>query len=133
MDQVRIAGIHEAVTADQERTNPEKARPDHVGRKKREGHHRHDPSRDPLLSGHLEEEDRTRVPALALFEKLRNLLNLELGVEPLEETVRLYDEILAQDMATNEIEDRTPLGPIIPMVGRGKCFSQLQENWNRVR
>jgi DNA-binding SARP family transcriptional activator len=70
--------------------------------------------------------------ALAHYEELLNLLRDELGVEPLAETRALYESILSQavkeETATDQVE---PIGPIIPLVGRGAAYSQLREEWTR--
>lgn len=72
-------------------------------------------------------------PALALYDKLRNLLNSELGVEPLAETTALYETILAeQRSAESGDETSKPTGPIIPLVGRGEAFTELQDSWREV-
>lgn len=74
-----------------------------------------------------------RGPALALYDKLRNLLNSELGVEPLDETAELYTEILAEQRSVEATENRPDaVGPLIPLVGRGGAFSSLQTSWQLV-
>lgn len=82
---------------------------------------------------HLYSEAGRRGPALALYDKLRNMLNSELGVEPLAETAALYESILAEQRSTESGEERPgAVGPLIPLVGRGEAFSQLQESWRQV-
>ncbi len=70
--------------------------------------------------------------ALAHFEKLRNLLNDELGVEPLEETTALYQSILVQDLPAAEEEADEAAEPLIPMVGRREALADLQREWQAV-
>ncbi len=70
--------------------------------------------------------------ALAHFEKLRNLLNEELGVEPLEETTALYQSILVQDLPAAEEEADEAAEPLIPMVGRREPLAELQREWRSV-
>lgn len=82
---------------------------------------------------HLYHQAGRRGPALALYDKLRNMLNSELGVEPLAETAALYQSILAeQQSAESGLERSGGVGPLIPLVGRGDAFSQLQESWRQV-
>jgi DNA-binding SARP family transcriptional activator len=70
--------------------------------------------------------------ALAHYEELLNLLRDELGVEPLAETRALYESILSQAVKEETVEGQgEPIGPIIPLVGRGGAYSQLQEGWTR--
>ena len=69
-----------------------------------------------------------RTRALAQFEELRNLLNQELGVEPLAETTALYQSILLEELpATRQSEE--PIGPLIPLAGRGEELAELQASW----
>ncbi|MCP4203712.1 MAG: AAA family ATPase [bacterium] len=71
--------------------------------------------------------------ALAQYEQLLNLLQTELGVDPVEDTTDLYRSILLQSGADEETTDReesTP--PIIPLIGRGDHFDILQASWSRV-
>ena len=71
-----------------------------------------------------------RTRALAQFEELRNLLNQELGVEPLAETTELYQSILLEELPeAPEIEE--PIGPLIPLAGRSDEISELQRSWQR--
>ncbi|MEO6192501.1 MAG: BTAD domain-containing putative transcriptional regulator [Thermoanaerobaculia bacterium] len=70
--------------------------------------------------------------ALAQYEELSNLLRDELGVEPLAETRTLYESILSQAVKEDTGPDQAePIGPIIPLVGRGAAYGQLQEGWTR--
>ncbi len=70
--------------------------------------------------------------ALAHYEELSNLLRDELGVEPLVETRTLYESILSQAVKDETASDQAePIGPIIPLVGRGAAYNQLREGWTR--
>ena len=74
-----------------------------------------------------------RTRALAQFEKLRNLLQAELAVEPVEETTQLYRSILSQEVpddADDTVEE--PVGPLIPLVGRRDAYQELQHQWQEV-
>lgn len=71
--------------------------------------------------------------ALAHYEELLNLLQQELGVEPLEETRALYESILAEAMVEEAAaRDSEPIGPLIPLVDRSSAYEQLREGWFRV-
>ncbi len=68
--------------------------------------------------------------ALTQFEELAELLERELGVEPLPETRALYESILAEDLPAARHEPvRPPLGPFVPLVGRGGQLGELSESW----
>jgi DNA-binding SARP family transcriptional activator len=71
-----------------------------------------------------------RTRALAQFEELRNLLNQELGVEPLDETTALYQAILLDDLPS-ETAAEDPIGPLIPLAGRADELTQLQRSWRQ--
>ena len=74
-----------------------------------------------------------RSRALAQYEELKALLRDELAVEPLEETTALYESILTQDLVAQvDDEEEDPVGPLIPLVGRGQAFEALQESWRAV-
>ena len=71
--------------------------------------------------------------ALAHYEELLNLLREELGVEPLPETRALYESILLQDVENGaESQDEEPIGPLIPLAGRGEEYERLRDSWTRV-
>ena len=72
-----------------------------------------------------------RTRALAQFEELRNLLNQELGVEPLAETTSLYQSILLEEMP-EEKRSEEPIGPLIPLAGRGDDLAELQRSWQQM-
>lgn len=75
-----------------------------------------------------------RSRALAEYEKLQALLKAELGVEPLKETRELYESILLEGPGEVEVEkDAEPIGPLIPLVGRGQAFAALLADWEQVR
>ena len=73
-----------------------------------------------------------RNSALAHYEHLRNLLNAELGVEPLPETADLYRSILLETQEKEELVEPQPVGPLIPLVARSEVFNELHQAWNRV-
>ncbi len=71
--------------------------------------------------------------ALAQYEQLLNLLQTELGVDPVDTTTQLYRSILLDSGGDTEAaltEETTP--PIIPMVGRSSHLELLQETWTSV-
>lgn len=70
--------------------------------------------------------------ALAEYEQLRETLHRELGVEPLEETRKLYQQALEERTPAPEEEDRRGLGPLIPLAGRHRPYQRLQEAWRSV-
>jgi len=71
--------------------------------------------------------------ALAHYENLRNLLNLELGVEPLEETQALYESILTETVDTDPAPlSSVAVGPLIPLVGRRDHYRVMRESWHSV-
>ncbi len=73
-----------------------------------------------------------RSRALAQYEDLTRRLRDELAVEPAEETRQLYDSILAEALEVKtEASDPEPIGPIIPLVGRGPTYGLLREGWLR--
>jgi len=75
-----------------------------------------------------------RSRALEAYEKLQGLLRRELGVEPLKETRRLYESILAENPGEVEVErDKEAVGPLIPLAGRGQALASLLTDWERVR
>jgi DNA-binding SARP family transcriptional activator len=75
-----------------------------------------------------------RSRALEAYEKLQALLRRELGVEPLKETRRLYESILAEKPGEVEVErDKEAVGPLIPLAGRGPALAALLTDWERVR
>src|SRR4029077_14024943 len=74
-----------------------------------------------------------RSRALAQYEDLTSLLRDELAVAPMEETRRLHDSILAEALEENVATAREPepIGPLIPLVGRGPAFGLLREGWQK--
>jgi DNA-binding SARP family transcriptional activator len=81
-----------------------------------------------LMRLYAQSSRRTR--ALAQFEELRNLLNQELGVEPLAETTALYQSILLEELPEEERTEE-PIGPLIPLAGRSEELAELQESWQQ--
>lgn len=71
--------------------------------------------------------------ALAEYERLKDLLARELGVEPLRETRDLHQAIL-QNTAEEEIplRDDQPIGPLLPLAGRAEPLALLRAAWQRV-
>ncbi len=70
--------------------------------------------------------------ALAQYEELINVLRDELGVEPLAETRALYESILSEAVREENVEGQEePIGPLIPLAGRGGAFNALREGWSR--
>ncbi len=70
--------------------------------------------------------------ALAHYEELVNLLREELGVDPLPETKALYESVLLKAVeAESASQSEEPIGPLIPLAGRGGGYEQLREGWNR--
>ena len=70
--------------------------------------------------------------ALAQYEELINVLRNELGVEPLAETRALYESILSEAVREESVEGQEePIGPLIPLAGRGGAFNALREGWSR--
>lgn len=74
-----------------------------------------------------------RSRALAQYDELTNLLLHDLAVTPLEETRRLHESILAEELEekVSTARDPEPIGPLIPLVGRGPAFGLLREGWLR--
>jgi len=74
-----------------------------------------------------------RSRALAQYEELTKILLNDLAVTPLEETRRLHESILAEDLEEKVATacDPEPIGPLIPLVGRGPAFGLLREGWLR--
>ncbi|HKI01252.1 MAG TPA: BTAD domain-containing putative transcriptional regulator [Thermoanaerobaculia bacterium] len=70
--------------------------------------------------------------ALAHYEDLLNLLRDQLGVEPLEETRTLYESILVQRVEEESVSrSEEPIGPLIPLAGRGEGYEKLRDGWLR--
>ncbi len=68
--------------------------------------------------------------ALDQYRNLAEVLRTELDVEPLDETQRLYQTILAERTPLPLAnEEREPIGPLVPLVGRTKAFGQLTRVW----
>lgn len=73
-----------------------------------------------------------RERALAQFEDLSDLLERELGVQPVRETQELYRAILAEETPpAPAAESAEPLGPFVPQVGRGEATRRLRESFQR--
>lgn len=70
--------------------------------------------------------------ALAQYEELLNRLRVELGVEPLEETRVLYQAILAETLQEESESPEEPIGPLVPLAGRGGSLERIRDSWCRV-
>ena len=70
--------------------------------------------------------------ALAQYEDLLNRLRVELGIEPLEETRALYESILAESLQEESETREEPIGPLVPLAGRGDTSGKLRDSWARV-
>lgn len=72
--------------------------------------------------------------ALEAYERLRRLLQEELGVEPLEETVVLYNSILESNVTPPErpVSIRASAMPVIPLTGRSEAHRLLHAAWEKV-
>ena len=71
--------------------------------------------------------------ALEQFENLARTLEEELGVEPAEKTVALYESILQGDTPTGR-SDRSAqsMAPVVPLVGRSDSLAALERSWDQV-
>ena len=72
-----------------------------------------------------------REAALARFERLEHILKIELGLEPLPETVALVARIRAAEPLESLVADQTnQLGPSLspPLIGRESAWSQLERS-----
>ncbi|HEC34934.1 MAG TPA: hypothetical protein ENI39_00180, partial [Anaerolineae bacterium] len=79
-----------------------------------------------------------RSTALAQYEKCRRLLAEELGLEPLEETTALYEQIRDGEKSPHLPIPSSPHLPIspsphLPFVGRGDEHAQLVAWWERAQ
>jgi DNA-binding SARP family transcriptional activator len=78
-----------------------------------------------------------RREALSHYEDLVALLARELGVEPVPETQALHRSILDEDLAADPARPKPrpslPLGPFVPLVGRGVELEELRASWRRAR
>ncbi len=74
-----------------------------------------------------------RSRSLAQYDELRDTLLHELGVEPVEETQKLYEKILTEQAPAppKEIEQKG-IGPVIPMVGRQEPYRRIGKCWSKV-
>ena len=71
--------------------------------------------------------------ALAHYEGLSNLLREELGVAPQPETREVYESILTQAAELEgAAQNEEPIGPLVPLAGRGGGYEKLREAWDRV-
>ncbi len=74
-----------------------------------------------------------RSRSLAQYDELRDTLLQELGVEPMEETRKLYEKILKEPSPAPPKEtEQKGIGPVIPMVGRQEPYSRIGECWRQV-
>lgn len=71
-----------------------------------------------------------RSRALEDYEQLLRLLEKELGVEPSEETRRLYEQLSDQSFPQlGSLRRAEPVGPLIPLVGRDEAMARLAQEW----
>jgi len=72
-----------------------------------------------------------RGDALSQYEALRDLLEKELGVEPLQETMALYEAIISNRLTPATLEQIEESSPILrlPLVGRDGDRRRLQSAW----
>ncbi len=70
--------------------------------------------------------------AIQQYEELSDLLRRELGVEPLGETQKLYQEVISDKDPKHPVDDGDPTGPIIPLVGREASYERIEQCWQRV-
>lgn len=75
-----------------------------------------------------------RSRAVAQYEHCTQIMSVELGVPPMEETRLLYESLLAE---TAEGQEAGPVaehaGPVIPLVGRRGDYARLRDIWGTVR
>lgn len=75
--------------------------------------------------------------ALARYEELEKLLQRELGVEPMPQSRKLYESILAEELplpgsgGQGGAPSVPPPAPFVPLVGRGEAIEALRESWRR--
>ena len=75
-----------------------------------------------------------RSRALAQYDELRERLQAELGVEPMEETRALYESILAEpETGTAPVVEGEAVGPLVPLVGREGPLAALAAVWREVQ
>lgn len=68
--------------------------------------------------------------ALAQFEQLSTTLQRELGVKPDRRTLEIYRSILAEEVPSTLLQDsQGPIGPVVPLVARGRAVLELRESW----
>lgn len=71
-----------------------------------------------------------RTRALAQYEQLAQTLRRELGVEPDRRTREIYRAILAEEVPDTLLPHPSgPLGPVVPLVARGRAMLDLQASW----
>ena len=74
-----------------------------------------------------------RSRALGQYETCLNVLRLELGVEPLEETTELYKAILGEEVEAAGLRaEALPVCPTIPLAGRRSDYERLRGCWEHV-
>ncbi len=72
--------------------------------------------------------------ALSQYRHLRQLLEHELGVEPMAETTELYDRLLqARDATPEETAEQQAVGPVLPLEGRAAELRRLRAHWQEAR
>ncbi len=72
--------------------------------------------------------------ALTQYRRLHQLLESELGVEPMPETTELYQRLLAaRDAPPEERPDEQAVGPVLPLEGRAAELRRLRAHWQEAR
>ncbi len=100
----------------------------------------HEPAHRHLMQLYAQTDQRAA--ALRQYQELSRVLQKELGVQPLEETTRLYDAIRsgAREPESTAVEEQTsPLLPSAPapqqypLVGRAKAWDALARTYGMIR
>lgn len=72
--------------------------------------------------------------ALSQYQQLRQLLQRELGVEPMPETTALYEELVElRETSVEEPHEMQPVGPALPLEGRAAELRRLRSHWQEAR
>ena len=72
--------------------------------------------------------------ALSQYKHLQQLLQSELGVEPMPETLALYEELVeARENGGTDSADDPPVGPVLPLEGRAPELRRLRAHWQEAR
>jgi DNA-binding SARP family transcriptional activator len=71
--------------------------------------------------------------ALTQFKQLEQLLDRELGVQPMPETVELYEHLLEARDAGGDDTSEPSVGPVLPLEGRAAELRRLRAQWQDAR